>query len=305
MRKLSRSEKTSRKVATTVGKKVLKPRKSAARPRHSPSKDAGRGTTSATPIRVRLGLIWCILRHVPVSLHIAVLLALAVSITFTVNTVHWILRKPTELLAPISQVMVKSPEETWRAYGARFQQYSTETVSPSLLAALAQVESSGNPAAHTYWRWNLKASDWFGLYRPASSSIGMYQMTDPAFQDARSYCIRNHKVVAEISLDKCSHDPVLARISPAESIELTAIYLDRKIVAALEEEGGPKPSATKLLTLGAIIHLCGLGPAENFIARGFTLEPEERCGDHDPADYLAQVLAFAKQFDAVERRFEH
>jgi len=237
-------------------------------------------------------------------MHFAVLLALAVSVAFAVNAVHWILRKPTELLAPVSQVMVKSPEETWRAYGVQFQQNSTETVPSSLLAALAQVESSGNPAAHTYWRWNLKASDWFGLYRPASSSVGMYQMTDPAFQDARGYCIRNHKIVASVSPDTCFHDPILSRISPAESIELTAIYLDRKITAALEEEGVRKPSATKLLSLGAIIHLCGLGPAEGFIAKGFSLEPTERCGDHEPADYLAQVLALAKQFDAVEHRLE-
>ena len=47
----------------------------------------------------------------------------------------------------------KEPAETWRQYYALFRTYSTSTIPPELLAALAQGESSGNPVERTYWRW--------------------------------------------------------------------------------------------------------------------------------------------------------
>ena len=68
------------------------------------------------------------------------------------------------------------------------------SISPELLAALAQVESAGNPIARTYWRWRL-TSDPFAVYQPASSAVGMYQMTDAAFAEAQGYCILHHTVV--------------------------------------------------------------------------------------------------------------
>src|SRR6267142_211412 len=48
-----------------------------------------------------------------------------------------------------------------------------------LLAALAQVESAGNPVARTYWRWRLSWNP-LAIYQPASSAVGTYQMTDAA-----------------------------------------------------------------------------------------------------------------------------
>ena|SRR5438105_11066897 len=69
----------------------------------------------------------------------------------------------------------------------------TVSIPPELLAALAQVESAGNPVATTYWRWRL-SSDPFAVYHPASSAVGMYQMTDAAFAEAQGYCILHHTV---------------------------------------------------------------------------------------------------------------
>ena len=65
-----------------------------------------------------------------------------------------------------------------------------------LLAALAQVEGSGNPVARTYWRWSWKRAP-FDLYSPASSAVGMYQITNGTFAEARRYCIRRHTVVKD------------------------------------------------------------------------------------------------------------
>ena len=68
---------------------------------------------------------------------------------------------------------------------------STSTITPELLAALAQVESAGNPVARTYWRWQL-AWNPFAVYQPASSAVGLLQMTDGAYAEAARYCIRQN-----------------------------------------------------------------------------------------------------------------
>jgi hypothetical protein len=39
------------------------------------------------------------------------------------------------------------------------------TITPELLAALAQVERTGNPVARTYWRWQLPWNP-FAVYKP-------------------------------------------------------------------------------------------------------------------------------------------
>jgi hypothetical protein len=48
--------------------------------------------------------------------------------------------------------------------------------------------------ARTYWRWRLTWNP-FGVYKPASSAVGLYQMTDAAFAEASRYCVRRHAVV--------------------------------------------------------------------------------------------------------------
>ena len=108
----------------------------------------------------------------------------SVAVFFATNLIYHVLRKPTELLSPVSGTFNKSPAETWRHYAPLFREYSTTSISPELLAALAQAEAAGNPVASTYWRWRLTWNP-FAIYQPASSSVGMYQMTDAAFAEAR------------------------------------------------------------------------------------------------------------------------
>ena len=112
--------------------------------------------------------------------------------------------------------------------GRSFESIQRPSISPELLAALAQAEGAGNPVASTYWRWRLTWSP-FAIYRPASSSVGMYQMTDAAFAEARHYCIRDHNVVE----DGCSFTGLDSRVIPSRAIELTAVFLDRKVTAIL------------------------------------------------------------------------
>jgi hypothetical protein len=218
-------------------------------------------------------------------------LASALLIGFVIaNFVYQIARKPTEMLFPFSSELNKSPAETWRQYGTLFQKYSTAAIRPELLAALAQIEGAGNPMAHTYWRWRLTFHP-FAIYAPASSAVGMYQMTDPTFAAARHYCIRNHRVVAD-----CWFSSFYNRLVPSNAIELAAALLDRDSAAILEHRDGAQPKERQRQELAAIIHLCGAGAADGFARRGFRLRPGERCGDHDAAAYVAKVNAMLRQF---------
>ena len=113
---------------------------------------------------------------------------------FTANLAYQVVRKPGEIFAPVSASMAKTPDLTWRNYGAIFRRYSTDIMAPELLAAIAQVESDGNPLARTYWRWQWSWNP-FDIYRPASSAVGMFQITDGTFMKARNYCIRDHQVM--------------------------------------------------------------------------------------------------------------
>lgn len=183
------------------------------------------------------------------------------------------------------------PNETWRQYGALFRRYSTDTITPELLAALAQIESSGNPVARTYWRWRLTWNP-IAVYKPASSAVGLYQMTDPAYAEAARHCIRRHTVVEA----DCWFNSLYVRPLPSHATELTAVYLDRKVAGVLATTAGTTASPQQKQDLAAFIHLCGSRPARAFMRRGFHLMAGERCGDHLVATYLAKVNAMKRQF---------
>jgi hypothetical protein len=69
----------------------------------------------------------------------------------------------------VSGAFNKKPAETWRQYAPLFREYSTATITPELLAALAQVESAGNLVASTYWRCRVTWHP-FAVYQPASAA---------------------------------------------------------------------------------------------------------------------------------------
>ena len=175
------------------------------------------------------------------------------------------------------------------------REYSTAAISPELLAALTQVEAAGNPVASTYWRWRLTWNP-FAIYQPASSSVGMYQMTDAAFAEARHYCIRDHVVVE----DGCSLTGLDSRLPPSRAIELTAVFLNRKVTAVLARPVKTAASAQQKRELAAIIHLCGSGPAKAFAHRGFHPIAGDRCGDQEVATDLAQINAMTREFLRIE-----
>ncbi|HSD51650.1 MAG TPA: transglycosylase SLT domain-containing protein, partial [Candidatus Methylomirabilis sp.] len=189
------------------------------------------------------------------------------------NWVYQTIRKPTELFFPVSGALAKSPPETWRRYGPLFRAHATAVITPELLAALAQVEGGGNPVARTYWRWRLTGNP-FEWYQPASSAVGMYQITDATFREAKRYCIHDHVVVEDGPWDdvrSCWFNRLYTRVLPSHAIELTAAWLDRGVAGALGRQRIAAATLQQKQDLAAVIHLCGAGAGGAYAMRGFQL----------------------------------
>ncbi len=250
------------------------------------------------------GRSWREFRRAPTAVKIIVSVLAVVVLSMGVNWVYQVLRKPSELLFPVSGTLFKTPAETWREYAPLFGQYSTKVMTPDLLAAIAQVEGSGNPLVRTYWRWSWKLHP-FEIYRPASSAVGMYQITDGTFAEARHYCIRGHAALEEGRWNdgrSCGFNDLYSRVVPAHAVELTSAYLDRSVVAILERRGMPGASLQRKQELAAMIHLCGAGAGDAYVRRGFKLSPGQRCGDHPVRAYLARVNTMKGEFDRIAVR---
>lgn len=240
-------------------------------------------------------------RRAPSVVQIPVLCVLFVALSLAVNWTYQVVRKPSELFFPISGSFYKDPAATWRAYGHLFQRHSTPVMTPDLLAALAQVEGSGNPIVRTYWRFSL-TNEPFEIFRPASSAVGMYQITDGTFEIARRYCVHRHRVVEEgpwYDFKSCWLNELYTRTVPSHAVEMTAAYLDRGVADVLARHPGLRATLEQKQTLATMMHLCGAGAAAAYARAGLQLKPGQRCGTHDARSYVARVAAMQRRFKAL------
>ncbi len=234
----------------------------------------------------------------PLAVRVLVLAVVILLVWSAVNWTYQVLRKPTELFFPVSGALWKTPPETWRQYGSLFRGHSTAVMTPELLAALAQVEGAGNPVARTYWRWRLTWNP-LELYQPASSAVGMYQIIDPTFREARRYCIHDHVVVEDGAWHEwrsCWFNGLYTRVVPSHAVEMTAALLDRSVTSTMARQRIAGATLQQKQDLAAVIHLCGAGPGDAYARRGFRLTPGQKCGAHDVRGYLAQVNAMKRLF---------
>lgn len=244
-----------------------------------------------------LRLLWA----APLGLQILAGVVAVVAAWSATNWIYQVVRKPTELYFPVSGVLAKTPPETWRRYEPIFRRHSTDVITPEFLAALAQVEGSGNPVARTYWRWS-PTLDPFELYRPASSAVGMYQITDATLDVAKRYCIHDHVVVEDgpwYAWRSCWFNSLYTRVVPTHAVELTAALLDRQVAAAISRERSVVATSEQKQDLAAVIHLCGPRAGDAYARRGFRLAPAQRCGDHDVRTYLAKVNEMKRTFSRL------
>jgi hypothetical protein len=244
---------------------------------------------------------WATLRGSPAALQLTVFSVIFIVLFFAVNWTYQVVRKPSELFFPISGSFYKDPAETWRAYGALFERHSTEVMTPELLAALAQVEGSGNPVVRTYWRFSL-TNEPFEIFRPASSAVGMYQITDGTFAVARRYCVHRHRVVEEgpwYDFESCWLNEVYTRTVPSHAVEMTAAYLDRGVADVLARFPALRATLEQKQVLATMMHLCGAGAAAEYARRGLTLSAGQRCGAHDARSYVRRVTGMQRRFKAL------
>ena len=234
----------------------------------------------------------------PITAQILITVAAIVLAALAANWAYHTIRKPTEVFFPLTTALDKQPFETWREYGSLFQKHATAVITPDLLAALAQVESAGNPVARTYWRWRPTWNP-LELYRPASSAVGMFQITDATFQEGKRYCIHDHQVVQDgrwNDMQSCWFNSLYSRVLPSHAIELTAAMLDRAVESAIRQSRRAHPTLRQKQDLAAVIHLCGAGAGHAYVARGFRLAPHQRCGDHSARSYLDRVHDMKRKF---------
>ncbi|HVY82421.1 MAG TPA: hypothetical protein VG994_15635, partial [Steroidobacteraceae bacterium] len=92
---------------------------------------------------------WRTFRKAPLSMQFVVGVVGIITLWLAVNWIYQVVRKPSELFFPVSGTLYKTPTETWEAYEPIFRRHSTQVMTPELLAALAQVEGSGNPIVRT------------------------------------------------------------------------------------------------------------------------------------------------------------
>jgi hypothetical protein len=142
-------------------------------------------------------------------------------------------------------------------------------------------------------------SEPFDIYRPASSAVGMYQITDATFSEARRYCIRDHAVVTDgpwHEWDSCWFNGLYMRVVPSHSAEMTAAFLDRRVAAALARNRIAAATLQQKQDLAAVIHLCGAAIGDAYARRNFRAADGQRCGDHDLGAYLQRVSATKRVF---------
>jgi len=234
---------------------------------------------------------WRLFRRSPPAFQLASAGAAALLLAAAANGFYQVARKPTELLFPVSDTLYKTPEQTWRAYARLFRRHATGAISPEFLAALAQSEGSGNPLARTYWRWSWTLHP-FEIYRPASSAVGMYQITDATFDEARRYCIHNHEVAVDgrwYDVHGCWGNALYSRVIPSHAVELTAAYLQHQLDEILRRYGIRNATTAQQQRLAAVIHLCGASAGARYARRGFDVQAGQRCGDHPVGAYLARL----------------
>lgn len=235
--------------------------------------------------------------NLPWWLYLAALIVVWLAVNWCVQAY----RKPSEIAALLDPLFHKNETAAWEAYGDLYETHATALMTPEFLAALAQAESRGNPLARTYWRWRWTWHP-FKIFAPASSAVGLFQITDGAFERCRPYCVRGGKVAREgpwWDLQSCWLNASYNRLVPSHSIEMTSACLHVQTERILAKTKSKQAPLNVVQDLAAVIHLCGPNAGEEYARGGFKFKPGRRCGDHDPRAYIDNIRSLKKRFSRL------
>ena len=213
----------------------------------------------------------------------------------TTNFLWQIYQKPAEVVALLGWSKAKSHKNTWATYEGFFKEHSTRLMTPSFLAALAQIESAGNPLATPQWKFRF-TDRLSRIFSPQSSSVGLYQFTSGTFEKARKYCIQG----GEAQSTNCWMNSVYARIFPSHSIEVASAYLDTE-VRRMMKKYKKRLNKNMAQNLAGIIHLCGSKKAEVYFKSSFNSRKLGKCGTHNPTVYLKRLRQSRRAFDRISQ----
>jgi hypothetical protein len=220
------------------------------------------------------------------------------------NFLYQVIKKPSELWTLFALGASKHISETWKAYEHLFKAHSTAIMTPEFLCALAQVESSGNPFITPKWRL-----DWTGgithIYAPLSSAVGLMQYTDGTFEEAKTFCVRRHKVVKTgpwYELESCWFNAFYNRISPSHSIEMTSARLHYHVEKIIRQNAKSDISLWNKQKLAAVIHLCGLENGKKVAEHDFNLRAVSSCGDHSPLFYCSRIQTIMNRLKSLNKK---
>lgn len=217
----------------------------------------------------------------------------AIAVVLVANFIVQLARKPTEALG-IVPTTKKMPVETWRSYREEFIKSSTPIITPDFLAAIVQVESAGDPVAQPKWVFRF-TTDITRIYAPQSSAVGLMQITEGNYGEAKNYCVREGRVETN-----CWLNNLYARFWPSHSIEMAAAFMHVQVEKFLMIYKISLVSLENQQRLAALIHLCGKGRAPEFIKNKFRVGKNfQRCGTHDANEYLSKVAMYKRQFSRL------
>lgn len=205
------------------------------------------------------------------------------------NFLVQVARKPTEALGFVFS-QKKTMYDTWSSYKNEFLSSETDLIPAEFLAAVAQVESAGDPVAQPKWVLRF-TTDILNIYSPASSAVGLMQITEGNYHEAKTLCIKQKKVSRDCWLNK-----VYARVLPSHSIEMASAYMHQTVTQLLGDKRAHQILRDNIYKLAAVIHLCGKQKAYEYVQSNFKLNSFSRCGSHSVSNYIRKVFAYKTQF---------
>lgn len=212
-------------------------------------------------------------------------------IIFLINLAYHTYQNPIHLLSFAAKPFYKTPLQTWQSYRETFERHGDERITPPLLAAIAYVESSGNPLAAPPWKWSI-STDVAEIFAPASSAFGLMQITKGTFQTMRQIAKEEGKPV-----------PIMTRLRVEDSVQLSAIHLRRKVQELIGERGWAKLDRRRSTQLASVIHLCGPEIGRKLVKFGYKTERLPRCGSHWPEVYTNRVWDLRQQFEKLSTEY--
>lgn len=226
---------------------------------------------------------------------------LGISVCLGISLTNQLFEDPLTMLGIAVPNSPLTPEETWRKYGLYFQKYATKDLSPSFLAALAYSESSGNFLASPKWSIKLARGP-FELLKPHNQTIGLLQFTKPQFEQTLDYCIHSRGVELERSwyqFDGCWFNFLSTRLSPANSIEQAAAFMQAKIDKHIHGEV-MAASQSQMETFASVLHLCGLTSALSWAEQSKDNEnPKWHCPRDKSKSRLEKITKLKNDFNRI------